>query len=109
MGQRVFPQRNLEPLHRTQRLLCEARVTIWLSPLAEVPLLFMWLSNQLSGALALGGLDCSVMVFFEDGCNGFICFPHGKGSKRTGFSAKKQASSDAKLSKTAPKLRGSYL
>jgi hypothetical protein len=40
MGQRVFPQRNLEPLHRTQRLLREARVIIWLSPLAKV-LLFM--------------------------------------------------------------------
>jgi hypothetical protein len=39
------------------------------------------------------------MVFFDDGYNGFLCFPYWKSSKFKVFLAKNQASSDAKLSK----------
>jgi hypothetical protein len=99
MGQRVFPQRNREPLQRTHRLLPDARAVIWLSAATELLLRFMWSSSQLSVALVLRGLVCRVMVFSDDGCNGFLCFPYEKSSKFKAFPAKNQASSDAKLSK----------
>ena len=62
MGQRVFPQRKREPLHKTQRLLPDARAVIWLSAATELLLRFMWSSSQLSVAFAPGGLDCRVML-----------------------------------------------
>jgi hypothetical protein len=34
IGQRVFPQRNRDPLHKTQRLLPDVLATIWLSPVS---------------------------------------------------------------------------
>jgi hypothetical protein len=45
-----------------QRLLCDARVTIWLSPAAELVRRLIWLSSQLAVVLALWGLDCRVIL-----------------------------------------------
>ena len=58
----------------------------------------------MSGSFALRGLEVSVIVVFDDGCNGFICFLHVKSSKFTVFLLEIQVSPDVKLSKSASKL-----
>lgn len=58
----------------------------------------------MSGLFAQRGLEVMVIVVFDDGCNGFICFLHVKSSKFKVFSPKRQASPHAKLPKTASKL-----
>ena len=55
------------------------------------------LYSQLSCALALVDLDVKVMFIFDDGWNGFICFPTLKSSKVKVSSAKTEASLHKKL------------
>jgi hypothetical protein len=55
------------------------------------------LSSQLSCALALVDLEVRVMFLFDDGWNGFICFPTLKGSKVKVSPAKNEASLHKKL------------
>jgi len=53
----------------------------------------------------LAGLDVKVIFILDDGCVGFICFPHWKSSKITLPSAVFEASLHTKLLKKRGKGR----
>jgi hypothetical protein len=49
--------------------------------------------------LTLAGLDVNDIIIFDDGCDGFICFPHWKSSKIKVFSAVSEENLHRKLLK----------
>jgi len=81
IGQRVLPQRNLEPLHSTQRLSSEVRATIWS---AHASLLALKMSfNQFSEARTLWVGEVNVILHLHDEHIGLICF--SEKNKRKGM------------------------
>jgi hypothetical protein len=65
IGQRVLPQRFLEPLHKTHKLFCLVRVVIWFSSMAALLTCFMTPISQLSVDAVLLGFCVRVMTILE--------------------------------------------